>query len=394
MDEAFVFAPAEGRSSATEPKLVTTGVGSLPHLSAEEAVADVLAFCPEYPFWPQLPRFSAREDMYRQFSAALPGLSGTGLGAGADAGLGAGASRQAEARADAPRWRRDAAAEEDLQNVYADALALAEGRAAPEEVLARWVIAAEDARGLYALREALATGSGAGGGPRGVKGQVTGPVSLGLAVADEGGRALLYEEDLMDGVARGLALRARWQERMLRELSPDTIISVDEPYLGTFGSAYFPYRPETVLGYLRVFDETLDGVWGVHCCANTDWEFVLSSPARYLSFDAYAFGDRLILYPRAVKSFLAAGKIIAWGIVPTAAEALGDESPESLAGRLTGYFETLASRGVPERALARQSMVTPACGLAGLPVDGARRAMGLARAVSDAMRQDFAEYLG
>lgn len=357
------------------PGLATTGVGSLPHLSVTDALADVLAFCPEYPYWPQLPRLSWREDMYRQFSAGLPGLTPDG-------------DSSASGRI---AWRHDDEARRGLGEVYEDVLA-------GVKTLGNWAVPREDAAGLYALDEALTLSAGARG-LAGLKGQITGPISLGLAVTDESGRALLYQEDLMDGVARALALRARWQEDFLAHLAGQaprsgeatglTLMSVDEPYLGTFGSAYFPYRPETVLNYLEIFAATLRGIWGVHCCANTDWEFLMASPVRFLSFDAYSYGERLVLYPEAVRRFVDGGNSLVWGIVPTAAEDLAAEDSPSLTRRLVGYFETLVARGVSERALARQSMVTPACGLAGLPVEGARRAMGLAAAVSEAARLEF-----
>jgi hypothetical protein len=355
--------------------LATTGVGSLPHLSVTDALADVLAFCPDYPYWPQLPRLSWREDMYRQFSAGLPGLTRDG-------------DRSTSGRI---AWRHDDEARRGLGEVYEDVLAGVKS-------LGNWAVPREDAAGLYALDEALTLSAGARGFA-GLKGEITGPISLGLAVTDENGRALLYQEDLMDGVARALALRARWQEDFLAHLAGRaarggeatglTLMSVDEPYLGTFGSAYFPYRPETVLNYLEIFAATLRGIWGVHCCANTDWEFVMASPVRFLSFDAYSYGERLVLYPEAVRRFLDGGNSLVWGIVPTATEDLAAEDGPSLTRRLVGHFETLVARGVSERALARQSMVTPACGLAGLSVEGARRAMGLAAAVSEAARLEF-----
>lgn len=373
--------------AVVEPYLAVSGVGSLPHRSAEQAVADVLAFCPEYPYWPQLPRRDRREDMYRQFSAGLPGLvekPGGGYG-----------------------WRRDEAALQRLEQVYADALALEAG----SDPTDAWAVDRADAEGLYAFADALAAALAAGG-PRAAgdgvaarpvpcenvapqpvpapvpKGQTTGPISLGLAVTDAAGRPLLYEEDLMDGVVRGLALRARWQQRFLARAAGGgpVLLCVDEPYLGTFGSAYFPYRQETVSAYLDVFDKTLGGIWGIHCCANTDWEFILASPVRFISFDAYEYGERLVLYPAAVKAFLAEGKTLHWGIVPTAPDRLAAESAETLSRRLLGLFETLVARGVPERALASQSMITPACGLSGLEVEQAGRAMLLAREVSDKVR--------
>jgi hypothetical protein len=383
-----------------------TGIGSLPHLSADEGASDVVALCPDYPYWPQFPRLSAAEGMYRQFSRGLPGVR----------------LEPADRAGGAPavRWRRDEQAQAELERVYTDVLEAEKpqsgggpggsGRAGDGPMqgvygaLERWALGPHEACGLAALERALerARRKGAPGGPcpavpLGLKGQTTGPVSLGLTVKDDRGRALLYEEDLMDGVVRGLALRARWQEAWLRETArrfaggeaaPQVLLSVDEPYLGTFGSAHFPYSPEVVAGYLRVFDEALDAVWGVHCCDNTDWEFILSSPVRFVSFDAYAHGSRVVLYPKAVKDFLAAGKVLLWGIVPTDPGRLGSEDAESLARRCLGLLETLVGRGVPEDSLVRQSMVTPACGLAGLSVEEARRAMGLAVDVSRILRRE------
>ncbi len=403
-----------------EPKLATTGVGSLPHRDPRAGVADVLAFCPEFPYWPQFPNRSPSEHMYRQFSAGLPGVRQVAGPAGpATPGGGPG---------DEPKltWRRDEEALEGLERAYAGVLELAETGAVAGQV---WGLGPGEACGLYALstamreRDAAADSSvAAPAAPegrrvpsgvdelKGLKGQITGPVSLGLSVTGEGGRALLYEEDIMDGVARALALKARWQEDFLSDViggascgprassgpaassaagAASVLISVDEPYLGTFGSAYFPYRPETVLSYLQAFDDALRGRWGVHCCANTDWEFILASPARFLSFDAYAYGDKVALYPGSIESFLGAGKTLAWGIVPTSSEALRSESEASLARRLASLFETLASRGVSETKLVRQSMITPSCGLAGLSVEESRRAMSLAASVSEALRREF-----
>ncbi|RJQ08951.1 MAG: hypothetical protein C4551_04375 [Bacillota bacterium] len=360
------------------PCLATTGVGSLPHVSVDKAVADILSCCPEFPYWPQLPKRSRQEDMYRQFSSGLPGV---------EALPASGAEREA---AVSPSWRRDDEAASRLERVYRDFLAV--DAAGPEAALAsgpgipdRWATSPDDAPGLAALAEALGTRA-----VRGVKGQITGPISLGLAVSGPDGRALLYEDDLMDGVVRGLALKARWQEDFLSAVTGrPVLLSVDEPYLGTFGSAYFPYSPETVQAYLEILSATLRGLWGVHCCANTDWEFILGSPVRYLSFDAHAFGTRFVLYPEAVRSFLAAGKLLAWGVVPTDAETLAASDARGLARVLLDHFETLVARGVPETALTRQSMITPACGLAGLPLDEARRAMRVAQEVSRRVRSEL-----
>lgn len=61
------------------PPGCATGVGSLPHLDVEEALADIARWCPRLPFWPQLPRLYG--DMVVEVRAAgvtPPGLEAMG----------------------------------------------------------------------------------------------------------------------------------------------------------------------------------------------------------------------------------------------------------------------------------------------------------------------------
>jgi len=53
-------------------KALTTAMGILPHKSLPEA--QKLALSLDIPFWPQLPHFRFREDMYAQFSEHFPGI--------------------------------------------------------------------------------------------------------------------------------------------------------------------------------------------------------------------------------------------------------------------------------------------------------------------------------
>jgi hypothetical protein len=52
---------------------LTTGIGSLPHLNAQEACMLVLNTF-DIPFWPQLPGLSFKELMIPQYSEGLPFL--------------------------------------------------------------------------------------------------------------------------------------------------------------------------------------------------------------------------------------------------------------------------------------------------------------------------------
>ena len=55
-------------------KGLATGIGSLPYKDYSEALDLVFQYCPEIPFWPQLPKKDVREGMMAQFSQNLPCL--------------------------------------------------------------------------------------------------------------------------------------------------------------------------------------------------------------------------------------------------------------------------------------------------------------------------------
>jgi hypothetical protein len=129
----------------------------------------------------------------------------------------------------------------------------------------------------------------------------------------------------------------------------------------------------------------LEGMTGVHCCANTDWPFVMSLGIDFLSFDAYDYGYTIVLYPDAVQQFLEKGGSLAWGVVPNSEEKLADESVGSLVASMESMFSTLGSKGVDLEMLARQSIITPQCGLSGLSEGSADKVMKLLLGVSDAL---------
>ena len=81
---------------------------------------------------------------------------------------------------------------------------------------------------------------------------------------------------------------------------------------------------------------------------------------------------------------------IAWGIVPADAAVLQAVTADELAERLCSLWSALAVAGVPAVALARQSLVTPACGLAGLTEAAAARAMRLCGEVAQMLRAEVA----
>ena len=143
---------------------------------------------------------------------------------------------------------------------------------------------------------------------RAVKGHVTGPVSWGMTVTDNDGRAIAYDETLADAAAKLLKLKAVWMENELKQINKNTIMFVDEPYLHSIGSAFFALSKEKVVSLIQEVFSGIQGIKGIHCCGQSDWSIVLSTGLDILNFDAYNYGPSLALYPKEVKSSSFKGK--------------------------------------------------------------------------------------
>jgi hypothetical protein len=244
-------------------------------------------------------------------------------------------------------------------------------------------ISADYAAGLHQfLRHDL-------GQPLLVKGQVTGPVSWGLVVADQNRRPILYDDVLAEAVAKHLRLKASWMEKQLRRLSEQTIIIVDEPYMSSFGSAYISLSEDQATAMLEEVFDGIEGLKGVHCCGNTDWSLLLSTSVGILSLDAYGYAETLALYPEEVGAFLEREGILAWGIVPASEEALAESVP-SLVERFHQALNLLVAKGLHRDDLLAAALITPSCGCGSLTMETAQRVLELTGGVSQALRERYA----
>ncbi|MFH0914550.1 MAG: methionine synthase [Chloroflexota bacterium] len=330
-----------------------TAIGSMPHSDPREACDQVVHYLKEVPVWPQLPRRSYRENMYAQFSQGFPGVV------------------VQDERLYVDRSRDLSKPLEELYRAYL------------ENDPSPFSISPEYAAGLHHFLNL-------GIRPLAVKGQVTGPVSWGLTVADQEGKAILYDDTLSDALARLLRLKATWQERELQKISSNTIIFVDEPYLASFGSAFISLSREKVVTLLEEVFGGVKGLKGIHCCGNTDWSVLLGTSTDIISFDAYNYATSLSLYPAEVKAFLSRGGTIAWGIVPNEEEALARESVGSLKDRLEEAMAPLTRQGIRFPGLLEQSLLTPSCGLASLSTkEAAGKALELLAELSSRMRKSL-----
>ena len=330
-----------------------TIIGSMPQGDAASACNQVTHYLKDIPAWPQLPERSFLENMYVQYSEGFPGVVVENNKIYVDKAKSEG---------------------KELENLYGAYI---------ENDFSRYGISSDYAAGLHYFlgMDNLS--------PKAVKGQVTGPVSWGLTVTDENKKSVIYDDVLGDAAARLLRLKAAWMENALRKLSKNTIIFVDEPYMVSFGSAFFSVSREKVIELMEEVLGGISGSKGVHCCGNTDWSVLLDTSIDILNFDTYNYAESLTLYPAEVKKFIDRSGVIAWGIVANDEESLAGETVASLKDRLEEAMAPFTRHGIRFDQLVKQSLLTPSCSLASMSVDAAGRALEILVDLSDNMRRRY-----
>jgi methionine synthase II (cobalamin-independent) len=331
------------------PYFQTTHVGSVPHKDST-GLCERLVSTLDIPAWPQFPRRTFRENMYVQYSAGLPAIV-----------------------VDEQHERITFDTTGDL----VPAMEAFYERYLTGDVNA-FALSPAYASGFFAMLGALRALPG-----EWAKGQVTGPISLGLTITDQDLRASLYNEMLADALVKNTAMLARWQVQQLRAVRPNTIIFVDEPYMASFGSAFVSLSREQVITMLNEVFEAIHGegaLAGVHCCGNTDWSVLLATSVDILNLDAYGYLENLALYSSDLRAFLDRGGVVAWGIVPNN-EEITAVTPEQLAQRLLDGLALISrkaeARGVAISVdeLAHRSLIAPSCGLGPTTVEIAEQVL-------------------
>ena len=343
-------------------------IGSLPLEDHREAVDLVWNHTPEIPLWVQLPSHK-EEGMMVQFLPGLPGLT----------------------KKD-DQWFIDTENENfeaNLLKFYEEYVSVVEKEKDLND--SRFVLTPDTAKGFFVFMEKLNSVSRS---PDAVKGQITGPITLATGMKDRNGRAIFYNEQVRDAAVKLLAEKARWQVLKLQKYKRPVLVFFDEPALAGFGSSAFISISQDEISIC--FDEVIDavhaagGLAGIHVCSNTEWSLILESAADIVSFDAYSYFDKFLLYPDPLKRFINRGGILAWGIVPTLnPEDIDKETTDALVSKWESQFQALVELGIDKTDLFAQSLITPSCGTGSLGMAHAKKVLELTQGVSETIRREF-----
>jgi len=352
--------------------LRATAVGSLPHDNIDNALGLIWEEFKEFPFWPQLSACNKNDDMILQFVGSIPGCSFS------------------ESK---KKWVFDAHGDkfyEDLENFFIDYESIIAGDL---ELLEKYSITEEfSAAKNDFLKKIEATK------PPFIKAQVTGPFTWGTMLVDTEGKCAFYDDTLREIIVRALAMKALWQIKKFKELSPEStpVIFLDEPSMSQYGtSAFITVKREDIIVALKQIAEVLQAngaLVGVHCCGKTDWSMIIDSGVDIINFDGFYFGESLALYAKQVEKFLKKGGYIAWGIVPTLdKDALEAASLESLLEVFETAKDYLLKKKIDEKLLLKQSFITPSCGAGSVSIPLAEKAMKLSAGIGKALQKKYSK---
>jgi len=350
-----------------EPCCLATTIGSLPHADVVRGTALMFASTPEIPAWVQFPRRVFYENMMVQFTEGLPALVEGGDRVYFDTTV--------------PDFT------EQLTGFYTRYLAASEE--GDHTALNHFGLSPEYAAGFAEFIARLpeqATPHVA------LKGQVTGPFTLGTNLLDQHRRCAYYDDRLRDVIVKTVALQAAWQITRLSAFGPRVMIFLDEPALLGFGSQTFitVSREDVIrdLNEVAAAIHTHGALAGIHCEANTDWSLLMEADLDILDFDAYDHMQAITLYPAELRAFLERGGSLGWGIVPTLSrEAAAVETIPSLLARFDEGIGRLVHKGFDRELLLQRALVTPSCGAGGVLTEPlAERVLDLLRQLSITLR--------
>ncbi|GAB6153885.1 hypothetical protein JCM17380_26350 [Desulfosporosinus burensis] len=301
-------------------KALTTAMGILPHTNLQEA--QKLALSLDIPFWPQLPRFRFKEDMYAQFAEHFPGI-------------------KVDEEKQSLHFSHERFAEE--LDEYLEASVIPDHFALSEESSAAFSGFLAQDLSAYKM----------------VHGQTVGPISFGLKICDEERKPMIYNDFVREILYDFLGYKISWQYHQLKKVHPNPFVWLDEPGLEMIFNSLSAYTSEVAQVEYRAFLSKLPGPKGVHLCGNPDWAFLLNADIDILSVDAFSWGHIFVRYIDEVKEFLRRGKIISWGIIPTLTSELNSETAESLTARLHELWKFLNQNGLDDDLIFDRAWLAP-----------------------------------
>jgi len=341
--------------------LLCMAIGSLPHQDIDEAMSLVEENFKDIPFWPQLSKMNKNENMVVQFLENMPAC--------------------------------DYDENNDKMFLNTEKVSYIQEL---EQLFIDWedIIVKNDVKVLnkYAISKNYSSTFSTFLNiverikPKFAKGQIVGPFTLSTTLTDKSGRSVYYDVTLREVITRVLSLKALWQIKEIKRVSPNTIpiIFLDEPSLSQLRtSAYVTISPDEPVEQIKTVLDLIKangGISAIHCCGRCDWANLIKTGCDIINFDAYNHSEHFLLFSNFIAEFLKNGGKIAWGLVPTLnEESLKTITVQTLKNKFYDLIEKLSLTGLDKDFIKENSLITPSCGAASLPAYLADKAMKMTK---------------
>ncbi len=323
-----------------------TGVGSLPFPDSQQAIEIIGEYCPEIPFWPQLPQRSHQEMMIWQsmhafhnyFSDPSPECISFEIKSG-------------------------------LEDEFLSALKTSGG-----------ALSQHVAKSFFDFKTALDCGRFSKA--RFLKTQTTGPATL-LSVMSQATIKQMQPKMMFEGLIAHVYAQVLWQYQQLKSYETPLIFILDEPALGYLKIHQSVFND--IVNAYEAFQKKLQalGIYvGVHCCAREGFETMFRLNPEIISFDAHRDLEAC-LNPPAFHKFAENGGALLLGCASTDAYVLKTQNPERV-------FQTLRSHQKLKPFFEEQYRrigFTSSCGLGLAQTQDVRPSFEFLRQVSALARQ-------
>ena len=348
-------------------KLNCLAIGSLPHNYLNNAMAIVDECYKDIPFWPQLVKVNKNEDMIIQFLEKMPSFF---------IGKDFLDTEYDEFFEDLEQFFMD------YEEIIADI---------NSEALNKYAVSKDFSSSFPEFINLVKKNK-----PDFAKGQIVGPFTLATTLVDKDGKCAFYDETLREIIVKTLTLKALWQIKEIKSANPDTtpIIFIDEPSISQLGtSAFVTISVDEVTDLFKEVSDAIKSAGAlsaIHCCGKCDWSVPISSGVNIINLDAYSFAQNLSLFKNDVEKFLKNGGKIAWGVVPTLdKDALEGADIELLTEKFNTAVNYLTKKGIDEKLVIENSIISPSCGAGSLSEDLAEKAMKLTKNLSEILKTRY-----
>lgn len=209
-----------------------------------------------------------------------------------------------------------------------------------------------------------------------VKLQVTGPLTLAVALERRSSHGRRDMPDLAREISGWLAAAVGDQVRGLRELGLGALVVIDEPGLmaaqrqGARTAAWDALRAAAP-------------AWGLHVCGEVPWQLLDEAEPHVISYDVMRYGCGRAAQA-VIRRLMRRGGRVTWGV----ADALVPESASLIVDRVRAAARAVAGRRWRTADVLEASLLSGTCGTGGVDVTAELRLARDLRAAAGLLRGD------